>query len=41
MDNDKDLAQYCDFCQSLWITVSRDRFNVKTHHALYLNFPKV
>ncbi len=35
---DKDLALYHDLCRSLSITISRDRFNVKKHSALYLDF---
>jgi hypothetical protein len=40
MDKDMGLALYRDLYQSLTITISRDRFNVKKHHALYLNFSK-
>jgi hypothetical protein len=40
MDKDIDLALYRDLCRSLSITIYRDRFNVKKHCALYLNFSK-
>jgi hypothetical protein len=36
IDKDIDLALYRDLCRSLSITISRDRFNVKNHLALYL-----
>ena len=36
----KDRVLYRDLCRSLSITISRDRFNVKKHWALYLNFSK-
>jgi hypothetical protein len=38
---DKDIGlAYRNLCRSLTITISRDRFNVKKHCALYLNFSK-
>jgi hypothetical protein len=37
MDKDMDLALYRD----LSIRISRDRFDVKKHGALYLTFPKI
>jgi hypothetical protein len=40
MDKDVGLALYRDLCRSLMITISRDRFNVKKHRALYLDFSK-
>jgi hypothetical protein len=40
MDKDIDLALYRNLCRSLSITISRDCFNVKKHHTLYLDFSK-
>jgi hypothetical protein len=40
MDNDIGLALHRDLYALLSITISRDRFNVKKHRALYLYFSK-
>ncbi len=40
MEMDMDLAFYRDLCRLLWITISIDRFSVKKHRALYLDFSK-
>ncbi len=40
MNKDIDLALYCDLCPSLSTTISWDRFNVKKHCAIYLDFSK-
>jgi hypothetical protein len=40
MDKEMGLALYSDLYRSLTIRISRDRFNVKKHRALYLDFSK-